>query len=115
MFYMLVALVLGAIFYTIGIVIEFKNQEMERLPVIEDLERKIETLQADIVSEMPLLEDVKVRVAALRGVREDLMQELEACRGDLEAEKAQHKQLMLEVHKRQFQGTLAQGRRLVLK
>ena len=115
MFYMLVALILGAVFYAVRIVIEFKNEEIDRLSVIEDLERKIESLTANIASEMPLLEDVKMRVATLRGLREDLMQELESCKGGLDSQKVQYKQLMLEVQKRQFRGTLAQGRRLALK
>ena len=111
----LIALIGGGIFYIARIVMEYKDLEMEKRPAIEELEQIIMDLTVQITAEAPLMEDVKMRVAALRGVREDLMLQLEACKRALDAEKKQYQRLALELQKRQFKGTLERGRRLVLK
>ncbi|MBT3603171.1 MAG: hypothetical protein HOE48_06115 [Candidatus Latescibacteria bacterium] len=85
------------------------------MPAVEKLETHIDRLSAQIVDEGYKLTDVKLCVAVLRGTREDLMQDAEELKGQLVAEKTQYKALSLELQKRQFRGTLARGRRLVLR
>ena len=111
----LVALIGGGIFYVVRIIMEYKDLEVEKRSAIEGFERKIADLDAEIAAEAPLMEDSKMRVATLRGIREDLMLQLEASRRDLETEKKRYRRLALALQKQQFRGTLERGRRLVLK
>lgn len=109
------ALIAGSLFYLSRIVLEYRSYEINIMPVVEALESKIEQLRAQTVNEGHKIADVKQRVAALRGIREDLMQDAEELKGQLVAEKTQYKALALALQKRQFQGTLARGRKLVLR
>ncbi len=85
------------------------------MPEVESLEKTIDRLSDQILNEKYKLEDVKQRVASLRGTREDLMREAEDLNGHLVAGKTQYQALSLELQKQQFRGTLARGRKLVLR
>lgn len=85
------------------------------MPEVAHLEKQIAHLDGQIVIEGQKLEDVKQTVASLRGVREDLMREVEEAKGQLLAEQNQYQTLVLEMQKRHFRGTLARGRKLVLR
>ena len=111
----LFALIAGSIFYIGRIVLEFRAYEVDIVPRLEDLEQKIGRLSGQIDAEMPILEDVRLRVATMRGLREDLLKQVEEVKGALRAEQTQNQSLSLEVQKRAFRGQLARGRRLALK
>lgn len=111
----LFALVAGSLFYIVRIVLEFRTFEMDMTPKLEDLEQKIGRLSGQIDAELPILEEARLRVATLRGLREDLLKQAEEVRGVMRAEQAQNQALLLEVQKRAFRGKLARGRRLALK
>ena len=112
---MFLALIAGSLFYLSRIVLEYRSLEINLLPALDSLENKIDQLSGHIATEGQKLADVKQRVAALRGMREDLMRDAEELKGKLVAEKTQYQALALELQKRQFRGTLARGRKLALK
>lgn len=109
------ALIAGSLFYLSRIFLEYRAYELDILPAIGQLQNKIDHLDDQIADEGVKLADVKQRVAALRGIREDLMREAEEAKGKLLAEQTQYQALSLELQKRQFRGTLARGRKLVLR
>jgi len=109
------ALIAGSLFYLSRILLDYRNYEMRVMPEVEQLEKKIAHLDGQMVIERQKLENVKETVASLRGVREDLMRDVEEAKGQLVAEKGQYQTLVLELQKRQFRGTLARGRKLVLR
>jgi len=112
---MFLALIAGSLFYLSRIVIEFRTREMHIMPLLEQVESKIDRLDGLLLTEGQKLADTKQRVAALRGMREDLMRDAEEEKGKLVAEKTQYQALTLDIQKRQFRGTLARGRKLVLR
>jgi chromosome segregation ATPase len=109
------ALIAGSLFYLSRIILEFRAYEMSVLPEMENSEKKIDRLENLIESEVHKLADVKQRVASVRGVREDLMREVEDINGKLLAEQTHYQALFLDLQKRQFRGALARGRKLVLR
>jgi len=109
------ALIAGSLFYLSRTILEFRAYEMSILPEVESSEKKIDRLEDLIESEVHKLADVKLRVASIRGVREDLMREVEDVNGKLLAEQTHYQALFLDVQKRQFRGALARGRKLVLR
>ncbi|MGA1196933.1 MAG: hypothetical protein ACO36I_10585 [Candidatus Latescibacterota bacterium] len=109
------ALIAGSLFYLSRIILEFRAYEMSVLPEVESSEKKIDRLESLIESEVHKLADVKQRVASVRGIREDLMREVEDINGKLLAEQTHYQALFLDLQKRQFRGALARGRKLVLR
>lgn len=115
MSFIFLALIAGSLFYLSRIVLEYRVSEVNILPALSNLENKIDQLKGHIATEGQKLDDVKLRVAALRGTREDLMRDAEELNGKLVAEKSQFQALALDLQKRQFRGTLARGRKLALR
>lgn len=109
------ALIAGSLFYLSRIILEFRAYEMSILPEVENSEKKIDRLEDLIENEVHKLAEVKMRVASIRGIREDLMREAEDINGKLLAEQTHYQALFLDLQKRQFRGALARGRKLVLR
>ena len=111
----MLALLAGCLFYIAQTAMEYRAFEMAQMPVLDELARKIGQLSATIDTEKPLVEEARLRVAALRESREEVMLQVEEARHALLAENARHQTLSVEAQKQAFRGTLARGRKLALK
>jgi len=109
------ALIAGALFYIARTFLEYREYELKVQFDMENLDRKIASMNVQIQAEISLLETQKVQAASLRQIREDLMRQVEVAKGELKAEQMRYRLLALELQKREFRGTIARGRQLVLR
>ena len=94
---------------------EYRTVELNAMTSIENMERAIKKIKHQMDMEVPLRDEVKSRVASVRGLEHEKQEEIETLMGELRVEEDRQKMLSLEIQKRQFRGTIQKGRRLVLK
>ena len=98
----LLALILGSIFYAAKIGAEYIGYAAEIQPLIADLEQRTAELVRAAESETMRHTEIRGRIPALQGSLDELRRKLAAFRGEMEAEQKRKQKLEMEGHKQRI-------------
>ena len=97
--WVLIALIIGSVFYACKSVMEYSSQSSDFELRIEDLDRKSKKLAEAAESEASVTSEVRTRVGALKSVTEELRGQLSTAKSEVQTEADRSRRLLLAENK----------------